>query len=368
MPKILLKLSRKENLSYEINVKEGLLSELPRILKIEKTGNKYAIISDSTVTKLYGEQLLKKLNNPREKQKAVLITFSAGEKSKNFRVIEMILDELTKQEFNRNDAIIALGGGVTGDLAGFAASIYMRGIPYIQVPTTLLAMCDSSVGGKTGINLSAGKNLAGTFYQPSAVLIDTTVLDTLPETELLNGLAEAIKHGIIRDKQLFEYIRDNTKKILGRDAEALSKIIVRSCEIKIEIVTADEKEKGLRKILNYGHTIGHALEKISNHRIRHGQAVALGILLINKVALDKGVLNKKDEQEIKELIRQLKLTGKHIISKNPAYLEKLWQIILSDKKTGEKGIEFVFATEIGKTKTSSTVTKEDLKKAILNHD
>lgn len=370
MTTLKLNLNKQEDNSYKIHIENNLLTKIPKILSKERYGKKYAIICDSNTTRLFGTKLLKALkpNSNDNNSKSILITFSAGDKSKNFRVIETILNELTINNFSRDSAIIALGGGVTGDIAGFASSIYMRGIPYIQIPTTLLAMCDSSVGGKTGINLKAGKNLAGTFYQPKAVFIDPTTLKSLPKTEFLNGLSEVLKYGIIKDKKLFELIEKATLKAEIDDEKFLNTIITRSCEIKAEIVSADEKEQGIRKSLNYGHTFGHALETISSHRISHGQAIAIGMKLINKISVAKNFMSTKDEQRIHSLINKLELCGKHKISTNPNYAEKLWTIIKKDKKNLNNQIHFVIAEKIGKTKITTNITKQDLFNALLKYD
>lgn len=264
-----------------------------------------------------------------------------------------ILDLLLNYKFDRNDCILALGGGVAGDLAGFISSIYLRGVPFIQIPTSLMAMTDSSVGGKTGINLETGKNLAGTFYQPQAVLIDPLLLKTLPMNELLNGMSEVVKYGIISDPKFFSYIEKNVRNVLKKDPTVLNKLITQSCKIKSNVVKKDEHEKGLRMILNYGHTMGHALEKLSSYKIKHGEAVAIGMKLINIICTKKRILKKEDLDRINNLINSLGLIRKpyrSIINKNNA--TQIWEIIKNDKKVRKGIIKFVIPTNIGTVKIS----------------
>lgn len=211
MVKLKIHLSKEADRSYEIIIGRGLLQKIPKLLKKKKLGNKYAVIADSTVAKLYGKKLIQNLKKIRIK--AHLLTFPAGERSKTLKTVEMLMQKMLSQHIDRTDAVIALGGGVTGDMAAFISSIFMRGIPYIHIPTTLLAMVDSSIGGKTGVDLTDGKNLAGTFYQPKSVYIDTSILKTLPKKEFFNGFAEIIKYGIIKDYSLFYFLEKNIKRM-----------------------------------------------------------------------------------------------------------------------------------------------------------
>lgn len=231
---------------------------------------------------------------------AEIITFEEGEKSKRLSVVESLAEKMVEKEFTRKDAIIALGGGVVGDIAGFLASIYFRGIPYIQIPTTLLAMVDSSIGGKTGVDMECGKNLIGTTTQPIAVFIDTNYLKTLPVKQIRNGLAEIIKYGIIADQKLFKFIEQNLNKIFAHEEKAINYIIKRSVEIKVKIIEEDEKEKGKRMLLNYGHTYGHALERLSGYTLLHGYAISIGMVIINDIAIKKKLLKKAEAERIKK--------------------------------------------------------------------
>lgn len=307
------------------------------MIKIKKTA-KIAIITDSKVKKLYGGKLF--WNLKKEGFDVNIFSFPDGEKSKTLTTVESLAEKLSENNYDRTSVIIALGGGVVGDIAGFLASIYMRGIPYVQIPTTLLAMIDSSIGGKTGVNLKSGKNLIGTFHQPIETLIDPYYLKSLPLKHIKNGLAEAIKYGVIKDKILFNFIEKNLEKILKLDAKILEKLI-RSCvKIKKEIVAQDEKEHGIRQILNYGHTFGHALEKQSNYTLLHGFAISIGMVLANQKAVKLGLLKQKDADCIKNL---LKRAGLPVYTMHKPTLQDLKK----DKKKHGNSINFILPTKIG---------------------
>ena len=288
------------NRSYAIKIAPGLLKQLGGECARLKLGDRCAIITDTNAGKHFAkpvyESLLKAGFEP------VLITVPAGEKSKRISVVENCYDQLAAQRFERKSFIVALGGGVVGDLAGFVAATYLRGIPFVQVPTTLLAQVDSSVGGKTGVNLRAGKNLVGAFYQPRLVLCDLETLKALPEREFRAGLAEVIKYGIIFDAKLFAQLERDLPKILKRDSETLSPIIARCCEIKAEVVSQDETENGLRAILNFGHTIGHAIENSSGYgKFLHGEAISVGQVAAAKLSQKILGLPERDVERIKNL-------------------------------------------------------------------
>lgn len=340
---IKLKLKERINKSHKIYIEEGMLDKIPEILKDMKFGEKYAIITDSVVEKLIGNTLLKKLN--KCSLKAKIISFKNGELSKNLSTIEYLAEQMIKNGFDKKDAIIALGGGVVGDIAGFLASIYMRGIPYVHIPTTLLAMVDSSIGGKTGVDIPSGKNLIGTTLQPSAIFMDIDFLKNLPEKQIKNGLAEVIKYGVIKDKRLFKFVERNLEDILNKEPYALKEILTRSIKIKVKVVKKDEKEqKGIREILNYGHTYGHALEKLSGYKLLHGFAISVGMVLINKIAVQKGILKEKEAERIKNLLKKAGLpvtTAKSITKKD----------LLSDKKKEGSYIKLILAKRIGKVIT-----------------
>ncbi|MFA5820772.1 MAG: 3-dehydroquinate synthase [Candidatus Gracilibacteria bacterium] len=317
-----------------IFIQNNSAQAISKFLSKNRIGNKYAVITDSITAKLFGKKFLKAIPNSH------LFTFPAGEKSKNITTIVTLAEAIIAKQFDRKDAIIALGGGVVGDMAGFLASIYMRGIPYIQVPTTLLAMVDSSLGGKTGVDLPSGKNLLGTFAPAKAVFIDPLFLHTLPKNQIRNGLAEIIKYGVIKDKSLFNFIEQNLEKIFSLDTTSINHIISRSVAIKIAIVKKDEHESGLRMLLNYGHTFGHALERLSGYKLLHGYAIAIGMILANKIAVQKKLLKKSDAERIKNLLMRAGLpvtTMKKLTMKD----------LLSDKKKSDKVLSLVLPTKIG---------------------
>lgn len=338
MTKVQIKLKGELDNSYHIIIEAGVTSKLHQHLKKMKIGQKYAIITDSKVRKLYGNPLLRLLQ--KNGIKCDIFSFPQGEKSKKISTIENLAEQMIKAGFDRKDAIIALGGGVVGDIAGFLSAIFMRGIPYIQVPTTLLAMVDSSVGGKTGVDMSCGKNLLGTFTQPKAVFIDQTQLKTLSKKQVRSGMAEVIKYGVITDEKFFNFIEKNIEKIVDLDEKSINKIITTSVKIKAKVVEEDEKEGGKRMILNYGHTYGHAIEKNSGYKLLHGFAISIGMVIINKIAVKKGILKKEDADRIKEL---LKATGLPITTlKKPSAKD-----LMSDKKRQGNFINFILPTKIG---------------------
>ena len=296
--------------------------------------NRYCIITDKNVYKFYKKYF----------RDFKTIIQEPGEKLKTLRNIEITAEKLTKLGLDRGSCLIAVGGGVIGDFTGFLASIYMRGIPYIQVPTTLLAMVDSSIGGKTGVNLKTGKNLIGTFHQPVITLTDPTTLKTLPIKELKNGIAECIKHACIKSESLFEFLEKNHKKILAKDPATLNKLIIQSAAIKKEITEEDEYEKNIRMLLNYGHTIGHAIEQASNYKINHGEAISIGMHQIN--LLSKSQATKR----VESLLKLYNLPTKIPSTLNKKKIEKLMKT--DKKKSGEK-LRFVILENIGSAKIST---------------
>ena len=262
---------------YDVLVAVGALAGLPELLASRVGAHRYAVISDDRVAALYGKPVVERLR--RGGLDARLFEFPAGEVNKNRSWWSRLTDALLEVGFGRDSAVVAVGGGVTTDLAGFVAATFMRGIPVVQVPTSYLAMIDASVGGKTGVDVTHGKNLVGAFHQPALVLADPAVLDTLPEVERVQGLVEAFKHGAVMDAPYFDVLEAMLPALLAADAEAAAEAVARSVELKARVVEADERETGLRQILNFGHTLGHALEAASDYRVGHGTAVATGMLL-----------------------------------------------------------------------------------------
>lgn len=323
--------------NYDIKIGSGFLKKI-NFRKFK--ASKFAIITDSNVKRLYGGKVKRFIQNQR--LAVELFDFPAGEKSKNLKQAEKLGRELAGKEFDRNAMIIALGGGVTGDLAGFVASFYKRGIGYIQIPTTLVAQTDSSIGGKTGVDIPEGKNLFGCFHQPKAVFIDVNTLKTLPEKEIRNGLAEIIKYGMTQNVELFKELE---KKFSKRNEAFFLKIVEKSCEIKARIVEKDEKEKDLRKILNYGHTIGHAIETAKNYKISHGEAVGLGMVYEGRISNKLGLLDDKSLERQNQLIKNIGLPINY-----KGKINKLVEIMKRDKKAKSGKLYFVLPTTIGNVK------------------
>lgn len=273
--------------SYDILIGRGLLTDLPTHLASRCPAAAYAVVSDSHVGPLYGEAVTATL--VRAGLRAELLTFPAGEASKNRDTWAMLGDRLLAHHFGRDAAVVALGGGVVGDLAGFVAATYLRGIPYVQAPTSLLAMIDSSIGGKTGIDVPAGKNLVGAFLQPRFVLADLDVLTTLPPPQVAAGMAEAVKHGVIADADYFALLERESAAATARDGAVLQEVVRRSVEIKAQVVAQDERESGVRAVLNFGHTVAHAIEARAGFTASHGEAVAVGMVVEARLGETLGV-------------------------------------------------------------------------------
>jgi len=342
MKEVKLRMKKSEDYSYGIFIESGLAEAIAKSVKGKYSS--FCIIADSNTENLFGKNFLAEFE--KEGMPMKLISFRAGEERKNLTTVEKLLELMISYSCNRKSIVIALGGGVVGDVAGFCANSFMRGIDYIQVPTTLLAMVDSSIGGKTGVNLKNGKNLCGSFLQPKAVFIDPLFIKTLPKAEIMNGLAEIIKHAIIKDEELFCLLSDNTANVLNADANFLETIIHWNCRIKAEVVQRDEKEENLRKILNFGHTIGHAIESQSNYSISHGCAVAKGLYYETKLSQELGFINEKEVLRIKEILEK---SGFNLSLKFDS--KKLVESMKSDKKNSGSKISFVLPSRIGKMKT-----------------
>lgn len=311
--------------NYNIFIGSDFIGD--KLTKYEKDGAYFII--DSKVASLYKNII------PKER----VFLFQAAEKNKTFLSLEKMLDFLRQHNALRDSTLVSVGGGITGDVAAFAASVYMRGIKLIQVPTTLLAMVDSSVGGKTAVNFKGIKNNIGSFYQPGMVLIDSNFLDSLTDKEYLNGLVESIKIAAIRDKEFFEYINANKSSILKRSKAIMEYIIAESCRLKAEIVEQDEKEAGIRKLLNFGHTAAHGIESDSNYKIHHGFAVALGMIYESKYALQNGYTDKETYEAVYGLLKSLKYPTHY----EPKDIDKMLEAVSKDKKAGKNGISVAFS-------------------------
>lgn len=329
---------------YSIVVGINILSKLGAKIKALKIGKDAIIITSSPIYRRHGKKLERSLKTAGFSVK--VITVPDGEKSKSAQTAIALIEKLARYDVFKQPFIVAFGGGVIGDLAGFVAATYKRGIPYVQVPTTFLAQIDSAIGGKTGVDLTVGKNLLGAFYQPKLVFSDVGVLKTLPKKQLRNGLAEAVKYGVIRDAKLFAFLEKNVNALLKADLVALQKVVVISSRIKTDVVLADEKEtKNIRTILNYGHTLGHAIEAAGKfHAYQHGEAIGLGMRMSGAIAVASKLLSPQDNRRIDDLISAVGLPKKMKASIRPASVLKLMK---HDKKfTGGKN-KFVLAQRVG---------------------
>jgi 3-dehydroquinate synthase len=348
--------------SYVIAVGENLLREVGRACSKLALGPRCVIITDSKVAPRYAAQLEASLRLGGLDPK--LITVPQGEKSKSLTVVKSCYDKLASFRLERKSFIVALGGGVVGDLAGFVAATYLRGIPFVQVPTTLLSQVDSSVGGKVGVNLKAGKNLVGAFHQPRFVSCDLQLLRTLPINEFRSGLAEVIKYGIIYDSTLFQQVERDMAKILSQEAAALGSVIKRCCEIKAEVVAQDELDGGLRAILNFGHTIGHAIEAISGYgKLLHGEAIAIGQVAAARIASRLIGLGLDSVQRIENVLRAAGLPTQIKLSK--AQFRRLCDAMLLDKKVSGGEIEFVLPERIGQVRRGEKVPMKLIEEIML---
>jgi 3-dehydroquinate synthase len=347
--------------SYAISIGDDLLQQLGKECARLKLGQKCAVITDTNVAKYFLPSALKGLKATGFD--AVSIIVPAGEKSKSIKFVEDCYNQLAVHRMERKSFVVALGGGVVGDLAGFVAATYLRGIPFVQVPTSLLAQVDSSVGGKTGVNLKAGKNLVGAFYQPKAVLCDINAFPSLPDREFRAGLAEVIKYGIIYDASLFDQLERNMDRILARDTKVLTNVIARCCEIKADVVGQDETESGLRAILNFGHTVGHAIEAISGYgRYLHGEAISIGQVAAAMISAELTGLSQNEVERIEKLFVRADLPVK--IKLTTTQRQKLFAAMTLDKKVSAGEVKFVLAEKIGSVKWGQKVAKETIERAL----
>lgn len=333
--------------SYPILIGPDLLRQIGAKCARLRFAGRCAVISDQNVAALYGKIVLDSLQAAGFDP--VLITVPAGETAKSLQTVQRCYDQLAHHRIERKSFVVALGGGVVGDLAGFVAATYLRGVGFVQVPTTLLAQVDSSVGGKVGVNLKAGKNLVGAFYQPRLVLCDLETLHTLPEREFRAGLAEVIKYGIIYDARLFGRIERNLERMLALSPSLLASVIARCCEIKADVVSQDETESGLRAILNFGHTIGHAIEAISGYgKYLHGEAISIGQVAAAKISVTAAGLPESDARRITNLFAAAKLPIRiNLTAKKRKCLLEAMQL---DKKVSNGEIRFVLAEKIGRVR------------------
>lgn len=345
--------------SYPIYIGSGLIGQ-PDPLKKHIAGRRVAIVTNETVAPLY----LAKVRAHLDTLQPVDVILPDGEQHKSLEVLNRVFDALLKAHCDRRTTLIALGGGVIGDMAGFAAACYQRGVPFIQVPTTLLSQVDSSVGGKTGVNHPLGKNMIGAFYQPRAVIIDTDTLNTLPDRELSAGLAEVIKYGLIRDPEFFSWLEAHLDKLLARDAEALAYAIHRSCRNKAEVVAADERESGVRATLNLGHTFGHAIETgLGYGKWLHGEAIAAGMVMAADLSHRLGWLTAEDVTSIEKLIRRARLPVRAPASLLPA---RFLELMAVDKKVQDGRLRLVLLKRLGEAVVTDEFPRAELEKTLTS--
>lgn len=334
--------------SYPIIIEKGLIDKISEKVKNVYKGKKIFILTDENVNKYYGKKVVSALS---EYFDVKLVSLKAGEETKNFNTLPMVYNELLDFNLTRSDLIITLGGGVIGDLGGFVASSYLRGIDFIQVPTSLLAQVDSSVGGKVAVDLERGKNLVGSFYHPKAVLIDSEVLNTLDNRFFIDGMAEVIKYGCIKDKMFFEFLyeMENNSDVIDN----MERVIHKCCDIKRIVVESDEKDKGERMLLNFGHTLGHAIEQYYNYtKYTHGEAVAIGMYEITKISEAKGLTVKGTAERIKEILIKYNLPYKMDVN-----IEEILDTINLDKKKLGKSLNLIILKEIGNSEIYKTTTE-----------
>ena len=345
--------------TYPIHIGPGALSGLPAALNELPSTGIVAVATDANVAPLYADRVEALVREAGSEP--VRVVMAAGEEHKRLERIEEFTGEFLRAGLDRSSLLIALGGGVVGDTAGFAAATFMRGIPYIQIPTTIVAQVDSSVGGKTAVNHPLGKNIIGAFHQPSAVIIDLELLETLPDRELQAGLAEVIKHGVIADAELFSYMESHSESILAKNLDALEYPVIRSCEIKAAVVAADEREQGMRANLNYGHTFGHGIEAATDYKqFLHGEAIALGMCAAGALAHDLALVDDTFVERQRACIADYGLPVNWPEIPVDATLEAMRR----DKKARGGRMKFVVADRIGRVVHRTDVTEDQARRAM----
>jgi 3-dehydroquinate synthase len=359
MQKVEVKLAER---SYPILIGTRTLDQMADGLEELVAGWSHAIlICDENIAATIGKTV--EVGLQQLKKRTALLMVPSGEENKSIATLTVLWQRMLEEKADRKSVVVAIGGGVVGDLAGFAAASYTRGLRFVQVPTTLLAMVDSSVGGKTGINLPAAKNMIGAFWQPHAVWIDSSTLDSLPDREFRSGLAEVVKYGVILDEDFFEYLESNSNAILERSPEQIEYVVRRSCELKAQVVSQDERETtGLRAILNYGHTFGHAIEaKTAYGRFLHGEAIAIGMTMAGRLAVRLGLWSESCQKRQTRLLQKFGLPTSFLDVSAPHLVEAMQM----DKKTEHGKLHFILPTRVGNVSTFSNCEHDDIIGAIL---
>lgn len=349
------------NRAYSIQIEYGLLFRLKEILaEIVPGDRRFLLVTDEVVAGLYGKRVLESLAGLL----VDLFILPSGEENKNLENLNRLYDYLILNGYERRDVLLAFGGGVVGDITGMAAATYLRGVPYIQIPSTLLAQVDAGIGGKVAVNHALGKNLIGSFYQPKAVLVDPSLLDTLSERELRGAIAEVIKYGVALDYEFFVFLEENVAGILEGDRFLREEMVARACELKAGIVRQDELDLGVRTVLNFGHTLGHALEQLGEYReYSHGEAVSIGMVAVFAMAEELGLVERGDKERVIALLEQV---GLPVRVKGMYAKERIKESIGKDKKKSEGQVRWVLPERIGKAKINCIVPEKILDRVLLD--
>ena len=343
---------------YDIVIEKNFDRLSDEFNKLGVTGRKLCIVSDSNVARLYADDVAKELE--KTGNKVFTYVFKAGEENKNLNTVEDVYEFLIQNHFDRKDMLVALGGGVVGDLTGFTAATYLRGIDFIQVPTSLLAQVDSSIGGKTGVDFRAYKNMVGAFHQPKLVYMNISVLQSLSRRLFNSGFGEIIKHGLIKDADYYNLLRVNATKIKDMDADALEYMIYVSCNIKREVVEKDPKEKGDRALLNYGHTLGHAIEKLMNFTLYHGECVTLGMIAALRISVNRGYISQKEYEDVLDMFKLYEFP----VTVSGINADDVVKVSKSDKKMDAGKIKFILLNSIGNAYIDYDVSDIEMKEAL----
>ena len=345
-------------LSYEIFLEKSFDMLTQRLSVCEPENRRLCLVTDSTVNQYYGDEVENILATCAKQ--VTRFVFPAGEENKNLNVVQNLYEHLIQNHFERKDMLVALGGGVVGDLTGFAAATYLRGVDFIQIPTTLLSQVDSSIGGKTGVDFQCYKNMVGAFHQPKLVYMNLSSLKTLTDAQFACGMGEILKHGLIKDAVYYDWILQHRDAIKARNLEVLTQMISVSCEIKREVVEKDPTEKGERALLNFGHTLGHAIEKLKNFTLMHGQCVALGSLAAAYISCKRGMIQESELQMIQKANCDFDLP----VSFSNLDVDEIIQTTRSDKKMDAGKVKFILLRSIGDACIDHTVTDEEMKAAL----
>jgi len=346
------------NRSYQIIVGDGLLKQVGALCGELLPGRRVMIVANPAVNCLYGTTVSTSLR--KAGFQVANTEVRAGERAKSLRQAAGLYGAFLRNQMDRRSVVIALGGGVIGDLAGYAAATFLRGLPLVQIPTTLLAQVDSSIGGKVAVNLPEGKNLVGAFYQPALVVADVQTLKSLPARQMRAGLAEVVKYGMIADRELFAYVETRLDSILRAEEEPLAYLVTRSCAIKAQVVEQDEREEGMRAILNFGHTVGHALETQGGyHRLLHGEAIAIGMVVATALSMNRGLCEREDLDRLRTLLTRIGLPTKTSVDMN-----SLLRTVRYDKKVRNKMIYFVLTKRIGRAMLAAISDPGELRAAV----